>query len=135
MILKGLPAEFKSFVTVTTQRKEPHALASFKTALRTHEETMRACGDLSDNIMFVKDNKTGIRCYGCGEIGHKKPECTAKKNAARGHQKRWCNYCKTTNHDTKFCRKKLKEHSAKSVTSDEGHTFAFKVTVESIRRL
>ena len=39
-------------------------------------------------------------------------------------------YCKTTNHDTKFCRKKLKEHSAKSVTSNEGHTFAFKVTVE-----
>ena len=32
---------------------------------------------------------------------------------------------------TKFCRKKLKEHSTKSVTSDEGHTFAFKVTVES----
>ena len=55
MILKGLPAEFKSFVTVTTQRKEPHDLASFKTALRTHEETMRACGDLSDNFMFVKD--------------------------------------------------------------------------------
>ena len=131
MILKDLPAEFKSFVTVTTHRKEPHDLASFKTALRTHEETMRACGDLSDNIMFVKDNKTGIRCYGCGEIGHKKPECTAKKNAARGHQKRWCNYCKTTNHDTKFCRKKMKEHNAKSVTSDEGHTFAFKVTVES----
>ena len=60
MILKGLPAEFKSFVTVTMQRKEPHDLASFKTALRSHEETKRACGDSSDSIMSVKDNKTGL---------------------------------------------------------------------------
>ena len=32
MILKGLPVGFKSFVTVTTQRKEPHNLVSFKAA-------------------------------------------------------------------------------------------------------
>ena len=56
IILKGLSAEFESFVTITTQRKEPHDLASFKTALQTHDETMKVCSDTSDNVMSVKDN-------------------------------------------------------------------------------
>ena len=75
MTLKGLPAEFKSFVTVTTQRKKPHTLSSFKQALRTHEDTIKACKKEtdSDSMMFMKNHK--IKCYGCGKISHKKSEC------------------------------------------------------------
>ena len=72
MILKGLPAEFKPFITVTTQRKDPHSLSSFKQALRTHEETMKACekDSGSDNVMFVKNQR--VRCFRCGQIGPKR---------------------------------------------------------------
>ena len=56
MMLKGLPSEFKSIVPITTQRREPHTLSSFKQALRTHEETMKAYEKEtdSDNVMFMK---------------------------------------------------------------------------------
>ena len=39
MMLKGLLADCKSFIiTVTMQRREPHTLMFFKTALHTHED-------------------------------------------------------------------------------------------------
>ena len=110
MILKGLPTEYQPFVTVTTQRKEPHDITSFKTALRTHEETMKACENPSDNVMTVKSN---IKCYKCGQ-SHRKFECKSKKHTSE--RRRWSDYCKSPMHHTHYCRKKLKEHSAKTVT-------------------
>lgn len=89
MILKGLPADFKPFVTVTVQRKEPHTIASFKSALRTHEETMQACNDKSssDNVMYTKSSsgKSNVKCYKCGELGHKQFECKGKKTDRSGN--------------------------------------------------
>ena len=128
MILKGLPTEYQPFVTVTTQRKEPHDITSFKTALRTHEETMKACENPSDNVMTVKSN---IKCYKCGQTGHRKFECKSKKHTSE--RRRWCDYCKSPTHDTHYCRKKLKEHSAKTVTDtnqDQENAIAFKVSVD-----
>jgi len=137
MILKGLPTEFKPFVTVTTQRKEPHTIASFKSALRTHEETMRACSEHSDgdNIMYTRNTgKSNMKCFKCGEFGHKQFECKDKKTdrpGNRGNRKRWCDICKNSTHDTRFCRRKTKEYSAKTVTDrEEEQTVAFKVSVE-----
>ena len=128
MILKGLPTEYQPFVTVTTQRKEPHDITSFKTALRTHEETMKACENPSDNVMTVKSN---VKCYKCGQTGHRKFECKSKKHTSE--RRRWCDYCKSPTHDTHYCRKKLKEHSAKTVTDtnqDQENAIAFKVSVD-----
>ena len=128
MILKGLPTECQPFVTVTTQRKEPHDITSFKTALRTHEETMKACENPSDNVMTVKSN---VKCYKCGQTGHRKFECKSKKHTSE--RRRWCDYCKSPTHDTHYCRKKLKEHSAKTVTDtnqDQENAIAFKVSVD-----
>ena len=130
MILKGLPSDFQSFVTVTTQRKEPHNLASFKEALRTYEETMKACdnseetqaGRSSDNVMTV-NAKT--KCYNCGKLGHMKYECKTEKRR-RG---RWCSYCKSDTHNTQECRKKPKGAASKAkAVKDGAHLFCFKVT-------
>ena len=133
MMLKGLPKEYQPFVTVTTQRKEPHDITSFKTALRTHEETMKACGETSDNVMAIKSN---YKCFKCGKLGHRKFECQAKKTTSENKERRrWCDYCKSSTHDTTYCRKKPKEHSAKAVMDkdkdrEQGeHSIAFKVTV------
>ena len=130
MILKGLPQEYKSFVTVTTQMKEKHDLASFKSALR-NEETAKACGESTENVMAVNNKKKefAFRCFGCGEIGHRKSECPVKKSDAGEKRRRWCDNCKSPTHDTKYCRK-LKKSSVKSVSATEGHSFAFKVTVK-----
>ena len=82
MILKGLPSEYQPFVTVTAQRREPHTLTSFKQALRTHEETMKVCekDNNTDNVMFMGSQK--IRCYGCGQLGHKRNECRNAKQSS-----------------------------------------------------
>ena len=132
MMLKGLPSEFKSFVTVTTQRRKPHTLSSFKQALRTHEETMKACEKEtdSDNVIFMKNQK--IKCYGCGKIGHKKSECRnpntySRISSEKQGQKRWCSVCRTKTHYTYQCRKKTNEDSAKSC-EDKSHTFAFTIS-------
>ena len=132
MMLKGLPSELKSFVTVTTQRRKPHTLSSFKQALRTHEETMKACEKEtdSDNVMFLKNQK--IKCYGCGKIGHKKSECRnpityLRSSSGKQGQKRWCSVCRTKTHYTYQCREKTNKDSAKSC-EDISHTFAFTIS-------
>lgn len=131
MILKGLPTEYRSFVTVTTQRREPHDLTSFKMALRTHEETMKACENPSDNVMAVKSS---YRCYKCGQLGHKKFECRAKNETSENKKRRrWCDYCRSSSHDTHYCRKKPKEHNTKCVLvqdEDQEGTVAFRVSVD-----
>ena len=118
----------KSFVTVTTQRRKPHTLSSFKQALRTHEETMKACEKETDsnNVMFMKNQK--IKCYGYGKIGHKKSGCRNPNTYSRSRsekqgQKKWCYVCRTKTHYTYQCRKKTNEDSAKSC-EDKSHTFA-----------
>ena len=121
MILKGLPTEYQPFVTVTTQRKEPHDITS-------HEETMKACENPSDNVMTVKSN---VKCYKCGQTDHRKFECKSKTNTSE--RRRWCDYCRSPTHDTHYCRKKLKEHSAKTVTDtnqDQENAIAFKMSVD-----
>ena len=132
MILKGLPDSFQSFVTVTTQRKERHTLASFKQALRTYEETVRStCGD---NVMTIGERNRGgqrMRCFNCGGLGHRKWECRQPQHESRRDErksKRWCEHCKTTSHDTKFCRKLNSKSNAKTV--DVSDSYAFKVSVD-----
>ena len=138
MILKGLPSEYQPFVTVTAQRREPHTLTSFKQALRTHEETMKVCekDNNTDNVMFMGSQK--IRCYGCGQLGHKRNECRNAKqsstsNIGSGPQqyRKWCVHCKSKTHYTSQCRRKTNMDAAKTC-EDQEHTYLFKVTVETV---
>jgi hypothetical protein len=121
MVLKGLPDSFKAFSTVITQKDSDEMnFLKFKSALRSYEESEKArvshC-ESDDNIMKVNGD---ITCYQCGKFGHKKHQCKSKNiNAAAGataKPKRWCSNCKSSTHDTNYCRKK---NSAKFVSNSD----------------
>lgn len=126
MVLKGLPAEFKPFSTVITQKDKSLTFSKFKVALRSFEETEKCShgmessssensvtkvqyrSDVADrshkpNHPKPKDTQAGSRafsgtCFKCGKRGHRAADCHSKK--------RWCEICKNHTHDTKWCRKK-----------------------------
>ena len=140
MVLKGLPDNFKPFTTVITQRENPLNFAEFKVALRNFEDQEKVHDSESDSSVlnvqtkWYKQNGNGVQknysgatggvkfqgtCHSCGIKGHKSYEC--RKN------NRWCDHCRNSTHDTKFCRRlqskdgpKPKD-SAKSVEHSE-HT-------------
>ena len=144
MIIKGLPEDYKTFCTVVTQRKEPMSFSEFKIALRSCEETEK-CQVLNknkddDSVMFIKqgqdEKKYVLKCYDCKQVGHKASECRNKKNKSRYKSKRWCEHCKSSTHDTSYCRYRNKENKVNSVSEisnqdDNDHSFVMKVRTVS----
>ena len=132
MILKGLPSEYKSFVTMAINQS-PEAFADFKKSLRVYEGTMKVCERGGEDSVMYMEKKTGVRCFGCGQRGHIKKNCP-NKSKTDGLRKKWCGFCQTTTHNTNICRKKPKEStgssSAKTCTEDEGHSYSFNITVD-----
>ena len=134
MVLKGLPNEFTPFSTVITQKDKDQAFREFKVALRSFEETEKAyCKEPKDSVMrFSKGIGSGARrktivCYACGKPNHKStdPECP-EYGRNNEKQKKWCNNCKNSTHNSYQCRKK--KGSVKSVAdkNPEQHPFVFK---------
>ncbi len=135
MILKGLPNEFQPFVTVKSQREQPHDITFFKTALRTHEETMKSCASThseDSQVMYVK-GRNPIKCYQCGKSGHKKSECRVPADGSKEYKhkhKRWFEYHRSCTHDTEHCRMKKKEAAKMMTDLGQDDLVAFKVTVD-----
>ena len=128
MVLKGLPSNFRPFCTVVTQREKVMTFSEFKVSLKSFEENEK-CQSLAqdqDSVLNVKNNNgSKIICYSCQKPGHKASECTNKA-------KRWCSFCKSHTHDTKFCRRK--KDSVKVVEDDhEDHSFIFKISEEPVK--
>ncbi|KAJ8034119.1 hypothetical protein HOLleu_20827 [Holothuria leucospilota] len=154
MVLKGLPAEFKPFSTVITQKDKSLTFSECKVALRSFEETEKCSHGMEsssseNSVMKVqyrsdvadrshkpnhpksKDTQAGSgafsgTCFKCGKRGHRAADCHSKK--------RWCEICKNHTHDTKWCRKR---DSVKSVDgnnagiSKDEHSYLFKVGVST----
>ena len=142
MVLKGLPAEYKPFVVVITQSEKQMSFTEFKVALRNFEDTEKA-RTVDDESVVMKTSsasmhktrnhvgKTGnptgnLTCYACGQRGHKAQNCDDKMK-----NRLWCNFCKTTTHTDKSCRRKPRESVVKHMNSDgdnfDSQSFAFKV--------
>ena len=64
--------------------------------IQTH--TMRQSGhnNFQCNSPNLSDNRRGITCYICGELGHIKAYCKERV---------YCTTCRSPHHDTKACRK------------------------------
>ena len=155
MILKGLPQEYKTFCTVVTQRKDPMEFKEFKSALRSFEETEKCQASNhknEDSVMHVKPSERNhIICYNCKKPGHKSYQCSDKVNSKTGRQgqskwqnhsdktynksgykrNRWCDHCKSSTHDTNYCR--FRKSAVKSVSEmnenddNESHSFVMEV--------
>ena len=126
MILKGLPSNFNTFKTVTTQKDPQPTFQQFKVSLRAFEESKHSSAK-AENVMKVEalgmsKRSHQITCCLCKKIGHKAYEC--KQN------KRWCIICKSKSHDTKVCRKKGDTVSNFSQEEEPKANYYFKVEVE-----
>ncbi|GFO01846.1 CCHC-type Zinc finger, nucleic acid binding protein a [Plakobranchus ocellatus] len=82
MVLKGLPTDYQPFVTVITQKEEELTFQEFKVALRNHEDTEEISRQHMNSSS--KPSSSAIMSY---------------------KHKRWCQNCKSSTHDTNFCRK------------------------------
>ena len=143
MTLKGLPSRYKTFAAIVTQKDRQQTFTEFKVALRSFEETERCQQDPSHSehsVMNVRqrDNRnsnrgrnrpwyiTQVTCYKCGKPGHKSYECKTQPKKTR-----WCDNCRSSTHDTTYCRRKdnARTCSNDNVVENE-HSFAFKVGID-----
>ena len=85
MIPKGLPFEFKTFLTTESQKEKPIILTDFKVELKIFEETKRChISHVSDSVINLKHKhsswKNGsdgmVKCYSWGRLRHKSFEYT-----------------------------------------------------------
>ena len=126
MTLKGLPDEYKAFVAITTQSETVDTFQKFKQALRNFDETEKARSakpkGSEDSIMKSKSSggSKPIICFNCNIAGHKAVDCRKPPR-----EKKWCNFCKSSTHTDKSCRKQNRDHTKKAICS-EYNTFAFK---------
>ena len=127
MTLKGLPDEYKAFVAITTQSETVDTFQKFRQALRNFDETERTrstkAKSSNDSVMKSKSGRGSkpITCFNCGIAGHKSVDCRRPPR-----EKKWCSFCKSSNHTDKSCRKQNRDH-AKGTTNSDYHTFSFKV--------
>ena len=116
MVLKGLPADYKTFSAIVTQHDEKDdemKFQEFKTSLRSYEEREKSFTPSQtdeDSVMNCKQKgppaNGSIMCYSCGQPGHKSPECQSKDKKKKGNN-RWCSHCKSKTHNTDVVRKTL----------------------------
>ena len=99
MILKGLPMQYKTFITVITKTEREMSFMEFKVALRSFEETdkcqpksltsgERVMTAQSAQRTFKRDVRpnNSVTCYTCGKPGHKSFECRSGREDKRAER-------------------------------------------------
>ena len=90
MVLKGLPAEYKTFTTVVMQKEQKMTFTEFKVILRSFEENekcQRTTTGNDDRVMRVQPSSQKsyganpvMKCYTCGKPGHKSDQQSQRVN-------------------------------------------------------
>lgn len=102
MLLKGLPQDYKPFVTVVNQKEKAITFSEFKTLIRNYEDTEKVNQQNENSSVMNFSQRRGQ--------GHPKTSnmknMQSQENTQNGNQKsRWCTNCKSNTHDTNYCRK------------------------------
>jgi len=126
MMLKGLPSNFDTFKTMSTQKDPQSTFQQVKVYLRAFEESEHSSVKAGSVMKVEAPGRSKryhqITCYLCKKVGHKAFECK--------QDKRWSIICKPRSRDTKLCRKKV--DTVNNFSQEEEHTvtYCFKVGVE-----
>ena len=129
MVLKGLPQEYQAFCTVMTQKRDELKFMDLKKSLKSHEESeksrkdeTRSCDNKFMKIQTRPDPKLTLKCYTCGQPGHKSPACKYKI-------KKWCDICNNATHNTDICRRRNYAKMARDDDDDDtDKSFLFTVS-------
>ena len=147
LVLKGLPNEYDSFVTVVNFTKNVKNFEEIKQDLINFDADRHR--PQPENSAFF--SKKQLKCYSCGKLGHKAAECQNRGKAEgtamtchkcgrhghlakachqggmstpRMHSSTGCSYCKKEGHTLDKCFKRKREE-ANFVTSTEVSEFSF----------
>ena len=119
LVLKGLPREYESFVTVKNYSGGEVKLefATLKKELLNYEMAQKPLA----NQEFSNSSFQKVQCHGCKQFGHKASVCRSRNVKCHncnemGHMAKYCSaprkegnvceYCKRPGHDANRCYKK-----------------------------
>ena len=140
MLLKGLPNSYKPFAVHVTQNTSAINFATFKSQLKSYEETKKFNTKTKTDQVMKADSpvaplSNSLTCYGCGRKGHILKDCPDKRKEETA---KWCSYHKSTTHSDSTCRRhqqkdkettRVKQATSEDQSSDveNEHSFVFKV--------
>ena len=107
MLLKGLPDSYKPFAVHVTQSTNAINFATFKSLLKSYEETEKFKTKTKTDQVMKADSpvaplSNSLTCYGCGRKGHILKDCPDKRKEETA---KWCSYHKSTTHSDSTCRR------------------------------
>ena len=83
ILLKGLPKDYNTFVTLTKFSKDMKELEEITRGLVNFEFDSKNTSSEERALLA----KTPIKCYNCGKIGHKQINCRQRRNSNGEQQK------------------------------------------------
>jgi hypothetical protein len=153
-LLGSLPESYSTLVTALEARTDDLDLEFVRQALINEYEKRRS-QDKPDKILSSTGSKEKIltmqqrkpptgpnrkppwkmtsqpsqhqmTCHRCGRNGHRTPDCYARLSNAPTSTLRWCEICKSSTHDTKYCRKRDKSNLVDTATGNNSDEMFFK---------
>ena len=102
VVLKGLPKEFDSFVTVVNYGGSVKDFHSLKRDLINFASDKKCDTAASSFYVSQSSSGSGMKCFHCKKPGHKKADCPERKGSSGT-----CHLCKKPGHYARDCRQEV----------------------------